>query len=269
MFFSYLLALTIEILVKLKKTTIVSYTKRSMIYHIYAVAISAFFCFLGLTTNDFGESSIGACYLVDKKTTRFVYISYIFGNILAVWGMLIYAWKDIKSSSSGILFNYVLVVVAVSVTVSMSETMDLMANLSSGSKKENYKDVGVIFGSMTGMGIALARLSNRKLMRKLWYKVFYSKKKQLRDSILSVMEPEEIQSPEISSLGEFFDSITKKVFFIQTLHQMLSLLYLRFESNTDGTTVYNTTEKSTDYIFTEKMAERVLKQDYIRRNRNS
>lgn len=210
MFFSYLLALTIEIVIKLKNATTVSYSKRNIFYHVFAISITISFCLLGILRNEFGESKMHTCSLIDNRVTRTVYSSYVMASIFAIWGLLIYIWKKIKESSSGIVFSYSLVVMSVTTTITISTLMDILKSYTNGESKQ-YNAVGVIFGSLTGTCIALARLSNRNLLKKLKVRLFVSRARQLTDTMLSLLNPEESISVEATFFGEFFDSITKKV----------------------------------------------------------
>ena len=88
--------------------------------------------------------------------------------------------------------------------------MDFLCEYEENNKKE-YASIGIVFGSLTGSCIALARLSNKRLLRKLYVRVFIKKKRQLTDTMLSMMKSDISINYEASCLADFFDNITNEV----------------------------------------------------------
>ena len=130
-------------------------------------------------------------------------------NISALWVILLYLWKEIAKSKSKLLFNYCMVIIAVNLTITFTNLMELMA-VTISTDEDTYKAVSIVLGSTTGMGIGIARLSNRKLMQGLKEKLCRKKTNDPGiDSLLSVNKASiSIDAPY---LADYFDNITKKV----------------------------------------------------------
>ena len=69
---------------KLKHTTIVSYTKRNVFYHIYAITITLLFCLLGIIKDEFGFSDVRTCSLEHSKSIRVVYNTFLLVNVALI-----------------------------------------------------------------------------------------------------------------------------------------------------------------------------------------
>ena len=261
MVFSYLLALTIEIVIKLQNATVVTYSKRNILYHCCSVSVALAFCLSGLLRDDFGETAMRTCSLQDSKATKIAYSAYIFVSVLAIWTLLIVIWSKLRTSSSAIFFNYSIVVVSVTTTVSISLMMDFLKDYSTG-EGNTYRPLGVVSGSLTGTCIALARLSNRKLLKKLYGKLCLGKRKMMSDTMLSMMSPEETISEEGTFLSDFFDNITKKVRNMQTIFQILVMMQLRFQRDEDFDQGVSASKKYSDCSFTEKMYKKVIHKSF-------
>lgn len=255
-FFSYLLALTIELRIKLKNSTVVSYKKRNCYYHVYTCCVSVSFGVVGVLTGQFGVSDVSTCSFEDGKPGRYVYSSFIFVNIFVIWFILISIWKELKNSVSSLMFNYVMVIVSVSLTICVAQIMELLEHLSQ--HKGTYKMIGIIFGSLTGTCIALARLCNRSLMTRLYIRMFRGPNRPLTDTMLSMISMDEITNEEVTFLGEFFEIITKKVNFIQTIYQILAMMYLKFEELGSENNIITGNIRFTDYKFQEEFIEKIL-----------
>ena len=256
-FFSYLLALTIELRIKLKNSTVVTYKKRNCYYHVYAFCVSVCFGVVGALTEQFGVSDISTCSFEDGKPGRYVYSVFIFGNIFGIWGILVSIWKDLRSSDSSLMFNYVMVIVSVSLTICVAQIMELLEHLSS--HKGNFKMAGIIFGSLTGTCIALSRLCNKSLMVRLYDRTFHSSQRPLTDTMMSMISMDEVSTEEVTFLGEFFEVITKKVSLIQTVFQILAMMYLKFEEPGSEENILGGNLRFTDFKFQEESIGRLVK----------
>jgi hypothetical protein len=148
------------------------------------------------------------CSFEDGKKGRYAYSIFIFVNILIVWGILLSIWKELRRSLTTLMINYVMVIVSVSLTICIAQIMEFLEHVNH--HQGYYKKVGIIFGSMTGTCIALARLSNKSLLNRLYFRI-KSSSKPLSETMVSMVYMEDLDSEEITFLGEFFNSITKKV----------------------------------------------------------
>lgn len=157
------------------------------------------------------------------------------------------------------MFNYVMVVVSVSLTICIAQIMEFLEH--SKHHQGYYKKVGIIFGSMTGTCIALARLSNKSLLTRLYFRIKTSSK-PLSDTMVSMVYMEDLDSEEITFLGELFNSITKKVIKNQINYQILSLLFLRFEEPFSDNFIKNSSSLFTEYKFNEGCVEKVADPEY-------
>ena len=101
-------------------------------------------------------------------------------------------------------------VISVSLTISITVIMDFLTEYSNQNQK-TYSNIGIVFGSLTGSCIAIARLSNKSLLRKLRTRIFVRKSMQFTDSMLSMLKPEETITFEATILSEFFENITTEV----------------------------------------------------------
>ena len=176
----------------------------------YAITITIIFCLFGILRNEFGFSDLKTCSLEHNKSIRIVYNIFLLINVAAIWSLLLYSWKNIKINSSLILFQYCLVVISVSLTISITVIMDFLTEYSNQNQK-TYSNIGIVFGSLTGSCIAIARLSNKSLLRKLRTRIFVRKSMQFTDSMLSMLKPEETITFEATILSEFFENITTEV----------------------------------------------------------
>lgn len=84
----------------------------------------------------------------------------------------------------------------------------------------------------------------------------------MTDTMVSMVDIEDLDSEEITFLGEFFNSITKKVRTIKINYQILSLLFLRFEEPLSLGFVKNSKPKFNDYKFDGTCVEKVADPEY-------
>lgn len=97
MFFDYLLALSIEIAIKLKHSTGVVYKTRNRFYHIYSVFTACVFSCTGIITKQFGQSPSGTCSL-HHGPLRLTYMIFLFANIICIWIIVLFIWKEVKKT---------------------------------------------------------------------------------------------------------------------------------------------------------------------------
>lgn len=254
-FFSYLMALTVELRIKLKNSTVVNYKKRNRFYHVYAVVVSGLFCVAGVLGEQFGVSDMKTCSFQDGKPARYVYSSFLFVNILVIWLILFSIRKELRSNVSSLMFNYVMVIVSVSLTICVAQVMEIIEHVNK--HKGDFRMVGIIFGSLTGTCIALSRLINKSLLTRLYFRAMYSSKRQVTDTMLSLISLDNIYSEEITFLSEYFDSITKKVRKTQVIHQILAMLYMNLEEPQPHTNILLGNIRFTDYKFQSDFIESI------------
>lgn len=122
-----------------------------------------------------------------------------------------------------------------------------------------YRGTAIICGSITGLVIGIARLSNKKLIEELKKK--FTKKKLKNYSAISINQ--ESISQDATFLGEYFDNITKKVANIQTLYQILVMVYLKFKtSEKTNEYLYESTSRYDDYKFSENEYSNLITPDF-------
>ncbi|OMJ72218.1 hypothetical protein SteCoe_29393 [Stentor coeruleus] len=254
MFFDYLLALSLEIVIKLKHSTGVIYKTRNRIYHIYSLATSCIFSSIGIITKQFGLSPSGTCSL-HHGPLRLAYMMFLFANIICIWIIVLYVWKDVKKNSSSLMFSYVMVVLSVSITITISQTIDLLEyffKISSASR-----DTAIIFGSLTGTCISLSRLLNKTLLRKL--KSYFSTNENINssDQAISLLEFQKSSFEASSTFSEFFQNITR-----QTLSRIITLVYLRFSEQLSETSLLEEGYEYKEFKFTEKEYAEIVMEEY-------
>ena len=104
-----------------------------------------------------------------------------------------------------------MVIITVNLTTTVSATMEWLTGTITGDDQV-YRILAIIFGSITGLGVGISRFNNRKLLQQLKEKLF-KKKKNTDDKTGLISINEEETDDDITFIGEYFDSITRKVIF--------------------------------------------------------
>lgn len=224
------------------------------------MTVATVFSVSGAVAGQFGISDMRTCSFEDGKVGRYAYSIFIYLNVLVIWGILLSIWKELKKSMTNLMCNYVMVIVSVSFTICIAQIMEFLEH--EKNHRGLYREVGIIFGSMTGTCIALARLSNRALLNRILFRIRNRSSQQMTDTMVSMVDIEDLDSEEITFLGEFFNSITKKVRTIKINYQILSLLFLRFEEPLSLGFVKNSKPKFNDYKFDGTCVEKVADPEY-------
>ena len=161
-------------------------------------------------------------------------------------------------TKSKLLFNYCLVIFSANVMISISTIMQVLGLMvhSHGI----FNPIAIISGSMTGFCIGIARLSNKKLLLQLRRKLFKRENYESKETSL-IINRESLADPVF--LGEYFENITKKVFFTQTCYQVFVMVYLKFGlTNNNASFIFDTKTKYTDYKFTENEYKEMITPDF-------
>ena len=224
------------------------------------MSVAIAFSVSGAVAGQFGISDMRTCSFKNGKQGRYPYSIFIYANVTIVWGILISIWKELKTNMTSLMCNYVMVIVSVSLTISIALTMEFLERQKN--HEGDFRDVGIIFGSMSGTCIALARLSNRALWNRIFFRIRNRNSQQISDRMVSLVDMEDLDSEEITFLGELFNSITKKVMKIQINYQILSLLFLRFEEPLSQGFIRNRKLKHNDYKFDGSCVEKVADPEY-------
>lgn len=213
MFLCFLLALAIEILIKINNATVVSYSKRNWFYYIFSITFAVTFSLCGIFLQDFGGNGLNRC-LIKDELVKGIYYGCSITVVFIIWGILIYSWRKVRKEThkkkfASLFYNYFVVVITVSSSLAITYGVDLIED-NNTNRQEVLKDIGVMLGCISGCCVSLARLCNKKLLKAIYLKIFFVKNRATEFTSETLL-PERITSNDILFFGDFFESITKRV----------------------------------------------------------
>lgn len=252
---NYLLALCIEVTVKLHSRSYDNYAKRKILYHIASCSFAMFLVIRGIVFDDFGGSTINTCSLIHGTTTSKIRQDSFYVEIGLMIILIIYIMIKIGKIYSHVTFNYFLVIISMSVLVILTNVLKQINEYTSNPNL-TY-DIANLVGSATGIATGVARAWNKNLLKMIYWKYFSWCRKKQKNNSHSAVQPSEDSfiNSNIYFLGDLFDSMTTK-----SLLQMLSVVSLRF-MNPDPQSMNIENEKCFDeYEFNDKLFKQLVEE---------
>ena len=220
---NYMLALSIEITFKLYNRAYQYYSLRKYAYHFVSIGFGLFLVILGIFNKDLGLSALKTCSLKSTSLTSNIRLVSFGVAILVMWVLVWITIKKVGKTYSNVIFNYFLVVLSMSSLVALTNILKFIPIF----KSDELKDVPNMLGTLTGVGIGVSRLSNKRLLKQIYWK-FKSKPKVFltNKSFGTSNELDSFLAENVGNIGDLFENLTKK-----TLMQMLASISLRFEKH--------------------------------------
>ncbi|OMJ72567.1 hypothetical protein SteCoe_28954 [Stentor coeruleus] len=261
---NYLLALCIEVTIKLHSRSYDNYAKRKVIYHLASVSFAMFLVIRGIVCDEYGGSTINTCSLIHGTTTSQIRQDSFYVEIGLMTILIIYIMVKIGKIYSRVTFNYFLVIISMSVLVILTNVLKEISE-STSDPDLTYKFANIL-GSATGIATGVARAWNKNLLKMIYWKYFSWCRKKQKKFIHSADQPSEDSfiNSNIYYLGDLFDSMT-----IKSLLQMLSVVSLRFK-NPDPLSMNIENEKCFDeYEFDDKLFKQLIEEYQMPRIKES
>lgn len=230
MFYHYLLALNIEIILKILRTSSQGYKKRVFFYHFASIAMTIIIFTLALSATNFK-------FVVDDGNFKhgFVYnfiVWYIATISLTTWVCTaIYFKYMIKSRSTGLL-NLVLLTIGINITVALGFLLPQTLYYFKVSDSLNMTGISwfiTVINASAGIFEFVILVLNKKCIRfivgifRQQKNRFLSKERRSQSFIPVELRSDSQLLVEINSsqqnlddglLSDFFNNVTKQVFFI-------------------------------------------------------
>ena len=197
-----------------------------IVYHTLCIGLAGFLLVLAEIRGDYGNSQLNTCSLVGTSVSEYVRLGIFAAEIILMWILIFFMRKKVGKTYSNVFFNYFLVIFTMNLSVTI-------VNLLSFSKYIGLKDhelissISLAIASSTGLLMGISRLSNKRLIKQILWRVGLKKKKKI---VLienpSINESDSFLSQNIYNLGDLFDNLTKK-----RLMQILAMVSLRFTSH--------------------------------------
>ena len=225
---NYMLSLSIEVIVKLKKQTHTYFKIRRVGYHAFSIGLALFLVVLAASLGDYGSSNMQTCSVVPRTVTANIRLATFAIEIVAMWAMIAYMMKKVGKTYSNVIFNYFLVIFTMSASVTIVNILGFAKDFQAD-HPHIYTELALVIGSTTGISIGLSRLSNRRLIRHILWKfgIKLKPKKNIYTRTITLTElSDSILNENIFNLGDLFENLSKK-----TLMQILSVIFLRFSEH--------------------------------------
>lgn len=249
---NYMLALSIELVFKLRNKVLVHYKLQRVFYHVICIGFALFLVVLAEIRGDYGSSGVETCSLVHNSLTENIRLGSFGVEVIIFWIVLTYMAKKIGNSYSNLLFNYYLVILSMTITVTLVNVIGNVQFL--GVKYQHiYGDIALIIGTTTGIWVGLSRLANRRLLKQVLWKLGYKPKNSInvRRSAL-IEQSDSMLSENIYNFGDLFEDLSKK-----TIMQLLTVISLRFEKNKYDSFSLESEPEYDEYEFDVKMFEKL------------
>ena len=249
---NYMVSLSIEVVVKLKKQTHAYYKLRRILYHVLSVGLALFLVILAEILHDFGTSDIKTCSLAPHsitETTRLV----IFGvQTVLMWCLIVYMIKKVGKTYSNVIYNYFLVIFTMTASVSIVNILGFAGEFNL-KNPGMYTAVALAVGATTGISMGISRLSNRRLIKHVLWKFGYKARRNIVLKEGSVEESSDsLINKNVYNFGDLFENLSKK-----TLMQILAVISLRFERHLDSDFRIENEAEYDQYEFDEELFEKM------------
>ena len=171
---TYTVALSLEVLLKLKDISNVAYYKRNIIYHTSSLLISFSMFILIYSFGSYGKSPIGTCSI--KSMTGLIIQNTLRILVLITLALIVFSLiQNVKKPFSRLMWNYCLVITFVWLTWCVPGILSL-ANMVYGC--EYCMTLATLLGTLSGTLVGLARLANKQIFRGLKKKFLSLDEKQ-------------------------------------------------------------------------------------------
>ena len=163
---NYMLALSIEVVIKLRKRTHAYHKLRKTIYHVYSLGLSIFMVILPQVLGDYGSSDIKTCSLASHSISEYLRMI-IFGvEIVIMWILIIYMLQKVGKTFSNVILNYFLVIFTMTFSVTIVNILGFASEVNLRDP-QYYTQVALIIGATTGISMGISRLSNKRLIKQI------------------------------------------------------------------------------------------------------
>lgn len=217
-----MLALSIEVVIKLKSRTHIHYNLRKKFYHVVCIGHAIAIVLLGEIHKDFNQSSLGTCSLINRSFTESArLIGWIIENIIML-GLIFYMLKKVGKTYSNVIFNYFLMILLMTASVSSTNILQNLSYFGIDSCSD-CSELAFAIGCSTGISMGLSRLANKRLLKQIMWKITCKKVVIVKKNPEVINDEDSFLSDNIYNLGSFFKSIT-----IKSLMQMLAIVSVHF-----------------------------------------
>lgn len=170
----YTVALSLELLIKLKYILNIAYYKRNIFYHTSSLLISFLMFILILSFGSYGKSPVGTCSL--KSKTSLIIQNSLRILVLIILTLIIFSLiQNVKKPFSRLMRNYCLVITFVWLTWCVPGIL-ILINLTV--ECEYCMIAATLLGTLSGTFVGLARLANKQIFRELKKKFLSFEEKQ-------------------------------------------------------------------------------------------
>lgn len=249
---NYMLALSIEVVIKLRKGTHSYFKLRKVLYHAISVGFAVFLVVLAEIHGDYGSSDIKTCSLAPKSLTESIRLSSFAIDIILMWLLIGYMLGKVGKTYSNVIFNYFLVIFSMTLSVTIvnllgfSEDFDLK-------NPTIYSQIALLIGTTTGISIGLSRLANRRLLKQIFWKFGIKKKRISKLTSSSIFEQSDsLVNQNIYNLADLFENLEKK-----KLMQILAVISMRFSDHSGNSFSLENEAEYDQYEFDEDLFERL------------
>ncbi|CAG9335561.1 unnamed protein product [Blepharisma stoltei] len=249
---NYLVALSLEIIIKLTFNGDTAYLTRLRIYHALSSFIAFFLVLIVIIVGSFGTSHLRTCFINPQTSGHYIEFVPLVVHLPIMWSSVVIAVRKIENAYAKVMFNYTMVILCISSIWTIS-TLASVLDVFNEQEENVVVPIGVILGCLSGIVVAVARLSNKELLLEIYVTLFKRKGIIQREYNISMQQdlltksnislgPDLLPSrfsKNISYLGDFFHDLTEK-----TVLEILCTLSLRFENLNDWTDLYEITFES-------------------------
>ena len=220
---NYMLALGIEVALKLKRQIQAHYRIRKILYHVLCIGFALFLVVLALVRGDYGYSSMKTCSVIGGSATYNIRLASFAGIIVSIWLLAPWIMGKVGKTYSNVIFNYFLVVVFMTLTVTSTNILNSIEYFGV-ERREIYSEIALVVGCSTGIWMGIARLWNKRLIRQVLWKVGIKHRRTgyLRASG-GFRHSDSLLNENIYNFGDLFENISKK-----SALRILTVVSLRF-----------------------------------------
>ena len=201
-----------------------------IVYHICSISAALVLVIVIFIVGAYGTTDLNTCFIQSRTKGQLAEFIPIFINFPLMIISLIVSAKKIGKNFEPVIINLLCVVITLGIALGTATLISLLG--AAKMLSSNIVDVGVTIGALSGFCVGLSRLMNKKLYVEVKNKLRGKKREvniNLHENIFSYEEASDdeysIFDQSAFSLHRIFAQVTIKVPFIQTVSQILILVY--------------------------------------------